>query len=119
MPGRGPRHHAQPLDVEPRRKRRHHLDRTARQPERHRPDRRLPRPVEKAVRHRGDDEAAGKAVNALGDALEERGVFVVIGPLLAELFPFLEILEASPDGGRYFRNWRFHTTATRECAPGT
>ena len=44
-----------------------------------------------------DDEAAGKAVDAFGDRLEERGVLVALGPLLVQLLPLLKILEVPPD----------------------
>ena len=51
---------------------------------------------------RRDDEAAGKAVDAFGDRLEERRVLVALGTRLVELLPLLQILEVSPDGRRNF-----------------
>ena len=56
LPRRGAKHlGAEPRDVEARGRRRHHLDGAARQPESHRPDGRLARPVQNAVDARGDE----------------------------------------------------------------
>ena len=52
---------AEPVDIEPRRAVRHHLDRAARQPERHRPDAALPGPVQRPFDAR-DDQAFLKTV---------------------------------------------------------
>ena len=63
---------------------------------------------EEAVGHRGNDEAAGKAVNAFGDRLEERRVLVALGPLLMELLPLLKVLDVPPDGRGNCGDRRFY-----------
>jgi hypothetical protein len=65
-------------------------------------------PVQERIHARRDGEATGKVVDPLGEADEGFGVLVPLGPLLVELFPFLEILEISPDGRRNDGDWGFY-----------
>src|SRR6185295_18436054 len=107
-----PGHHAEALDVEARREGRHHLDGAAREPEGDGPHRRLARPVEERVGHRGQCEAAGEVLDPLREALEQGRVLVAFRTLLVELLPLLEILELGPDGRWDLRRRRFYFHAS-------